>query len=135
MTFQFEKLLVYQKSVYFADTICTATEQFSRGFGFHVDQLNRAAVANQDSNGFDVLWVIVSIAVVQDIFHYLRNRACWLGRWLRRHPGRFNDVVFFKDVCEHLGIRGSCVSRILAQCVLSGKVKNLGHQKGWIAMS
>ena len=34
MTFQFEKLLVYQKSVDFADVICSATEQFSRGYGF-----------------------------------------------------------------------------------------------------
>jgi len=45
MTFQFEKLLVYQKSVDFADTICATTEQFSRGYGFLVDQLNRAALS------------------------------------------------------------------------------------------
>jgi four helix bundle protein len=43
MTFQFEKLLVYQKSVDFADAVCTATEPFQRGYGFLVDQLNRAA--------------------------------------------------------------------------------------------
>ncbi|MAD80552.1 MAG: hypothetical protein CMJ50_06880 [Planctomycetaceae bacterium] len=58
-------------------------------------------------------------------------------------PGRWREVadfirtkggaVFFKDVCDHLGIKGSCVSRMLAQSVLSGKVINLGHQKGWIA--
>lgn len=45
MTFQFEKLLVYQKSVDFADQVCSATEQFSRGYGFLVDQLNRAALS------------------------------------------------------------------------------------------
>jgi four helix bundle protein len=45
MTFQFEKLLVYQKSVDFADQVCTVTEQFSRGYGFLVDQLNRAALS------------------------------------------------------------------------------------------
>ncbi len=45
MTFQFEKLLVYQKSVDFADEVCKATEQFSRGYGFLVDQLNRAALS------------------------------------------------------------------------------------------
>ncbi|MBX3422768.1 MAG: four helix bundle protein [Pirellulaceae bacterium] len=45
MTFQFEKLLVYQKSLDFADEVCTATEQFSRGYGFLVDQLNRAALS------------------------------------------------------------------------------------------
>lgn len=31
MAFAFEKLLVYQKSVDFADAVCTATEQFQRG--------------------------------------------------------------------------------------------------------
>ena len=45
MTFQFEKLLVYQKSVGFADHVCAVTEQFSRGYGFLVDQLNRAALS------------------------------------------------------------------------------------------
>ena len=45
MTFAFEKLLVYQKSVDFADAVCTATEQFQRGYGFLVDQLNRAALS------------------------------------------------------------------------------------------
>lgn len=43
------------------------------------------------------------------------------------------DVVFFRDVAQHVGLKGSCVSRLLAQAVLSGKVTNLGHQKGWIA--
>ena len=45
MTFQFEKLLVYQKALDFADEVCTSTEQFSRGYGFLVDQLNRAALS------------------------------------------------------------------------------------------
>jgi four helix bundle protein len=43
--FAFEKLVVYQKSVDFADEICRKTEQFPRGFGFLVDQLNRAALS------------------------------------------------------------------------------------------
>jgi hypothetical protein len=43
MAFSFEKLAIYQKVVYFADTVCAATEQFPRGYGFLVDQLNRAA--------------------------------------------------------------------------------------------
>jgi len=30
MAFAFEKLLVYQKAIDFADSICSATEQFSR---------------------------------------------------------------------------------------------------------
>ncbi|MCR9297044.1 MAG: four helix bundle protein [bacterium] len=45
MSFQFEKLLVYQNAVDFADEVCSATEQFSRGYGFLVDQLNRAALS------------------------------------------------------------------------------------------
>jgi len=45
MSFAFEKLIVYQKSIDFADCICQVTEQFSRGYGFLVDQLNRAALS------------------------------------------------------------------------------------------
>jgi four helix bundle protein len=45
MAFAFEKLLVYQKSVDFADAICQHTERFPRGYGFLVDQLNRAALS------------------------------------------------------------------------------------------
>ena len=45
MAFAFEKLIVYQKSVDFADAICTLTESFPRGYGFLVDQLNRAALS------------------------------------------------------------------------------------------
>ena len=44
------------------------------------------------------------------------------------------DVVFFREVCEHINRRGSSVSSFLAQAVISGKVRNLGHQKGWIAV-
>jgi len=45
MAFAFEKLVVYQKSVDFADSICQQTEKFPRGYGFLVDQLNRAALS------------------------------------------------------------------------------------------
>jgi four helix bundle protein len=45
MAFSFEKLLVYQKAVDFADIICDHTEQFERGYGFLADQLNRAALS------------------------------------------------------------------------------------------
>jgi four helix bundle protein len=45
MTFSFEKLVVYQKAVDFADRICETTERFPRGYGFLVDQLNRAALS------------------------------------------------------------------------------------------
>ncbi len=45
MAFSFEKLLVYQKAVDFADQVCGRTEQFGRGYGFLVDQLNRAALS------------------------------------------------------------------------------------------
>lgn len=45
MAFAFEKLLVYQKSIDFADRGCQLTEQFPRGYGFLVDQINRAALS------------------------------------------------------------------------------------------
>ncbi len=43
--FAFEKLLVYQRSVTFADAICAATRGFPRGYFFLADQLNRAALS------------------------------------------------------------------------------------------
>jgi hypothetical protein len=45
MAFSFEKLVVYQKAIDFADAICSVTEQFPRGYGFLVHQLNRAALS------------------------------------------------------------------------------------------
>ena len=43
--FAFEKLIVYQKSIDFADAVCGHTEQFPSRYGFLVDQLNRAALS------------------------------------------------------------------------------------------
>jgi hypothetical protein len=40
LAFAFEKLLVYQKSIDFADAVCQHTEGFTKGYGFLVDQLN-----------------------------------------------------------------------------------------------
>ena len=45
MAFAFEKLLVYQKAVAFADAVCTLTRGFPRGYFFLADQLNRAALS------------------------------------------------------------------------------------------
>jgi four helix bundle protein len=45
MAFSFEKLLVYQESVAFADAVCTVTRRFPRGYYFLADQLNRAALS------------------------------------------------------------------------------------------
>jgi four helix bundle protein len=45
MAFMFEKLEVYQKAIDLADEIAALTERFPRGYGFLVDQLNRAAVS------------------------------------------------------------------------------------------
>jgi four helix bundle protein len=42
MAFMFERLEVYQKAVSFADEIAGLREGFPRGYGFHVDPLNRA---------------------------------------------------------------------------------------------
>ncbi len=52
MTFAFVGLRVYQKSVDFADAVCTSTEQFQCGYGFQVNQLNRAALSI--SSNFDI---------------------------------------------------------------------------------
>ena len=45
MSFTFEKLFVYQKSVDFAEAVCGLSDSFPRGYGFLVDQLNRAALS------------------------------------------------------------------------------------------
>jgi four helix bundle protein len=45
MAFAFEKLFVYQKAVAFADSACTLTKNFPRGYFFLADQLNRAALS------------------------------------------------------------------------------------------
>jgi len=45
MSFAFEKLLVYQKAITFADAVCTLTRSFPRGYFFLADQLNRAALS------------------------------------------------------------------------------------------
>ncbi len=45
LTFAFEKLLVYQKAIGFADAICTLTRGLPRGYFFLADQLNRAALS------------------------------------------------------------------------------------------
>ena len=45
MAFAFEKLIVYQKSVDFADRITAMTTEFPRGYFFLSDQLNRASLS------------------------------------------------------------------------------------------
>jgi len=45
MPFAFEKLLVYQEAVTFADAVCALTKGFPRGYFFLADQLNRAALS------------------------------------------------------------------------------------------
>ena len=45
MAFAFEKLLVYQKAVAFADAVCSLTKEFPRGYFFLADQLSRAALS------------------------------------------------------------------------------------------
>jgi four helix bundle protein len=45
VAFVFEKLVVYQKAIAFADGVCTLTKGFPRGYFFLADQLNRAALS------------------------------------------------------------------------------------------
>jgi len=45
LAFTFEKLIVYQKAVDFADSVCSTTDNFPKGYGFLVNQINRAALS------------------------------------------------------------------------------------------
>jgi four helix bundle protein len=45
MAFSFEKLVVYQKAVDFADEVCIFTEEFTRGYSYLANQVNRAALS------------------------------------------------------------------------------------------
>jgi four helix bundle protein len=45
MAFAFEKLIVYQKAIDFADAVCTLTKGSPRGCFFLANQLNRAALS------------------------------------------------------------------------------------------
>jgi len=45
MAFAFERLIVYQKAVDFADRICGVTADFPKGYYFLRDQLNRASLS------------------------------------------------------------------------------------------
>jgi four helix bundle protein len=45
MPFAFEKLIVHQKSIDFADRVCQLTEKFPRGYGLLIDQLKLAALS------------------------------------------------------------------------------------------
>jgi hypothetical protein len=45
LAFTFEKLLVYQKAIDFADAVCAEAERFPHGYSFLRDQLNRAALS------------------------------------------------------------------------------------------
>ena len=45
MAFMFKNLEVYQKAVDLAEQIISLTEQFSKGFYFLTDQLNRASLS------------------------------------------------------------------------------------------
>ncbi len=45
MAFAFEKLLVYQKSVDFADQVCDLKERFPARYNHLADQVNRASLS------------------------------------------------------------------------------------------
>lgn len=53
-----------------------------------------------------------------------------VARFIRDHGG----VVYLNDVVAHLGLKSRpFASRLLALATLAGKIRNLGHQKGWTA--
>lgn len=45
MPFEFEKLIVYQKSIGFAESVCLATRRFPRDYHFLANQLKRAGLS------------------------------------------------------------------------------------------
>jgi hypothetical protein len=55
------------------------------------------------------------------------------GRDAVRFIRERGDAVYVQEVADALGVNKAFTSRLLAQAVLSGKVRNLGHQKGWTA--
>jgi hypothetical protein len=57
------------------------------------------------------------------------------GRWrgVAKSVQERGDVVYIRDISKRLGVRQPYASRLLAQAILSSKVRNLGHQKGWTA--
>ena len=63
----------------------------------------------------------------------LPTSARWrdAARFVRQHGG----VVYIAEVAEALGVKKAFASRLLAQATLAGKIRNLGHQRGWTAAS
>lgn len=57
------------------------------------------------------------------------------SQWWRvtEYVARQRGVVFLSDVANAFRINAPTASKVLAQAVLSGRVVNLGHQKGWTA--
>ena len=49
MAFRFGKRIDYQKAIDFADRACQLGESFPRGYGFFVEQLNRATLSMDNS--------------------------------------------------------------------------------------
>ena len=57
------------------------------------------------------------------------------GRWCdaMQFIRQRGEAVYLQDKADALGVNRVFTSRLLTQAVLSGKVRNLGHQKGWVA--
>jgi hypothetical protein len=58
------------------------------------------------------------------------------GYW-QSPTGKTPEATLYASILRNIrkgNRRGSFVSRLLAQAVFSGKVRNLGHQKGWMAV-
>ena len=63
----------------------------------------------------------------------LPSPARWreAARFVRQHGG----VAYIAELAEPLGLNKAFASRLLAQATLAGKIRNLGHQRGWTAAS
>jgi hypothetical protein len=86
MAFAFEKLLVYQKSVAFAEAVCTATARFPRGYYFLADH-GAAILAHFAGQGLDY-WVTPLFADIPRTLSTTRSESCGRRRDTTSRPRR-----------------------------------------------
>ncbi len=92
MAFTFEKLIVYQKAISYADCICAITEKFPRGYGFLSDQLNRACVSIAANMADKLNWGVAHAVAAENLCQSTAAaKRC--GRRSRRSPKPDANVV------------------------------------------
>lgn len=113
MAFSFEKLLVDQNSVDFADAACASTRRFPRGYFFLADRLSRAAlaIATNLAEGIGRLTVADR-----------RNFSGWRSRLTKFEPARRRDVSLFVGESPVV-IRTFAPNRVRIAVVVDGRAQ------------